>query len=113
MLRLDITGVTAQEATQFIVAGLQKRAADIQAQISQVTGRGQVTGRKTSGNTAPAPKTPAKTAQKGQMSPEGRARIIQAQKDRWAKKRKEAKAAAKVAPEPEPVPETALASEVA
>lgn len=112
-LRLEIEGITPAEAMGFIVDGLLKRRAALDVQIAAVTGTGTATPALTGAKTA---KTPAKEPAKGQMSPEGRARIVAAQKKRWAEKRKLAKAAAKAQaapaaepqtqePEPEPEPE--------
>lgn len=106
MLKLDITGFTESEVMSLIMNGLVQRKEALLAKIAEIE---RIISQGKRGPTpapvarrgrpplklnapAPAPAVPA-PASRRPMSDEARARIVAAQKKRWAKVRKEAKQA--------------------
>ena len=110
MLRLDITGYTEKEALLLILSGLEVRHTALSAKISELTAALGVkaaikaTARKVTPSkpAKPAPASlkpsvkPAVSARRA-MSPEARARIVAAQKKRWANVNKAKRAAQRAA----------------
>lgn len=94
MLRLDITGFTEAEVMSLIHSGLEQRKLALQTTIANI--EAQLGGKAKPTKAA----KPANGSVRRPMSPEARARIVAAQQKRWAKVRKEAKAAEKAAAAP-------------
>lgn len=107
MLRLNITGITAEEATAYIVEGLRAKQVALADQIAAVQGEA------TAPATASRPRATTSTnGSRRQMSPEARLRISQAQHDRWAKVKKDKKRAAQLAG-PQPILTAEMDAELA
>lgn len=92
-MQLNITGFTPSEVMSLLLEGLTARKADLEAAITNIQGQ--------MGAPKPAQGRPAKAAPakpkttRGPMSEEAKAKIVAAQKKRWAKYHKEQKAASK------------------
>ncbi len=101
MLKLDITGFTESEVMAALLPALISQRDAMTAKIAAIQA---AIGK---GNGKPAA---AKTGGRGPLSPEARANIVAAQKKRWAKIRRDKKAALKAA---EPAVEAPVEEELA
>lgn len=83
---MEVSRIIAEIDAQ--ISKLQQARALLAGTSSPSTGRGRPKGSKNAGSAPAAPAT--KTARKRKLSPEGRKRIADAMKKRWAERRKQA-----------------------
>lgn len=123
-MQINITGFSEGEVLNLIMLGLHSRKADIEGKIlsvqSQIAGN-QVLQRGPRPAVAKAP-VKAASGKRGPMTPEAKAKIVEAQKKRWAKFHKDKRTAERLAAglpprtrkksSPPPAPETQVAEAV-
>jgi hypothetical protein len=84
--QVEVSGIIAQIDAQ--IAKLQQARALLAGTTTAQAGRGRPKGSKNTAKTAPPTATAKKTV-KRKLSPEGRKRIADAMKKRWAERRKQ------------------------